>query len=453
MKATDVLKEYADGRRDFRGEKLRFQNFKGKDLFGANFSECDIRGTNFKEANLTQTKFIKARAGLQLHSQIFLLAGAMILVALSGFMSGWSGYYISWIFDGSTVEYKVSGWLTLASLAIFCITSYRKGLAGFARAVSVALAVAVVGALAWAVLFALALAWAVSVGGAGAGALVFTVTVAFAVGVPVAFAFAVAAAFAVAVAGAGAGALTVVGAGAFTVPVAVAVAGAGAFTVAGFVAFAVAVALTLLGYIISHRTIKGDSRDAWLREFALTFASIGGTCFYGATITDADFTGSTLRNSDLRAKSLIRTRFQGVINLDLAKVGKTLLSQPDVRELLINPHKGYKKDYSKANLRGANLDNANLKEANLTQADVSEATLKNADLRDSNLTEINAINTNLTHVYLTGACLEGWNIDSNTKLDDIDCQYVYCLKNKQERRPSSGDFQPGEFSKLFKQVL
>ena len=374
MKATDVLKEYAAGRRDFRGENLRCQNFKGKDLSGADFSECDIRGTIFQKANLTQTKFIKARAGLQLHSQIFLLAGAMILVALSGFMSGWSGYYISCIFDGSTVEYKVSGWLTLASLAIFCITSYRKGLAGFARAVSVALAVAVVGALAWAVLFALALAWAVSVG--GAGALVFTVTVAFAVGVPVAFAFAVAAALAVAVAGAGAGALTVVGAGAFTVPVAVAVAGAGAFTVAGFVAFAVAVALTLLGYIISHRTIKGDSRDAWLREFALTFASIGGTCFYGATITDADFTGSTLRNSDLRAKSLIRTRFQGVINRDLAKVGKTLLSQPDVRELLINPHKGYKKDYSQANLRGANLDNANLKEANLTQADVSEATLK-----------------------------------------------------------------------------
>ncbi|MGK7878599.1 MAG: pentapeptide repeat-containing protein [Crocosphaera sp.] len=75
---------------------------------------------------------------------------------------------------------------------------------------------------------------------------------------------------------------------------------------------AVAVALTLLTCVISYRTIKGDPRDAWLREFALAFASWGGTSFYSATVTDADFTGATLKNCDLRAKSLIRTRFQKV---------------------------------------------------------------------------------------------------------------------------------------------
>ena len=143
---------------------------------------------------------------------------------------------------------------------------------------------------------------------------------------------------------------------------------------------------------------------------------------------------------------MIRTRFKGVKKLDLARVGKTLLAQPNVRELLVNPNRGYKKNYFQANLRGANLDHANLKEANLTQADLREATFTNADLRDCNLTDVNAINTDLTHVYLTGACLEGWNIDQSTILDNIDCKYVYFLNNQQERRPSSGDFEPEEFT-------
>ncbi|MDJ0579247.1 pentapeptide repeat-containing protein [Crocosphaera sp.] len=433
MKSTEIFKQYTEGIRDFKGQDLRGQNFRGKDLSGCDFSECDIRGTNFQEANLTETKFIKAKGGLTLKSKILLLLAAMILVALSGFLSGWSGYYISWIFDGSGIEYKISGGLTLASLFIFCVTSYRKGLA--AGAFAIAFAFAVAGAVAFAVAGVVAVAFAVAFAGA------------------IAFAFAFAGA--VAVAGAVAGAVAV----AFAVSVAFAFAGAVAFAfagaVAGAVAFAVsvAVALTLLACVISYRTIKGDPRDAWLREFALAFASWGGTSFYSATVTDADFTGATLKNCDLRAKSLTRTRFQGVKNLDLARVGKNLLSQPHVRELLINPNMGYKKNYFKANLRGANLDNANLKGANFAQADLSEATFKNADLRDSNLTEVNAINTNLTHVYLTGACIEGWNIDQSTILDKIDCQYVYFLNNKQERRPSSGDFELGEFSKLFKQVL
>lgn len=436
MNAIELLKQYAEGRRDFNGEDLRGQNFRGKDLSGCDFSGCDIRGTNFKDANLTQTKFIKAKGGLTLKYQILLLLAAMILVALSGFLSGWNGYYISWLFDHSgDEEYKISGGLTLASLFIFCVTSYRKSLAAGA------VVGAVVGAIAFAVSGAIAVAEAVI--------FPFPFAVALAGAVAGAFAFAVA----FTVAGVEVGAV----AGAFAVVLAGAVAGTFAVVLAYALAYAfglaIALPLTFLGCVISYRTIKGDPRDAWLREFALAFASWGGTSFYSAIVTDADFTGATLKNCDLRAKSLIRTRFKGVNNLDLARVGKNLLSQPNVRELLINPNIGYKKNYFKANLRGANLDDADLKEANLSQADLSEASFKNADLRDSNLTEVNAINTNFTHVYLTGACLEGWNIDQSTILDNIDCQYVYFLNNKQERRPSSGDFEPGEFSRLFKQVL
>ncbi|MGK7953831.1 MAG: pentapeptide repeat-containing protein [Crocosphaera sp.] len=432
MKAADILQQYAEGRRDFRGEDLRGQNFRGKDLSEADFSGCDIRGTNFKEANLTQTKFIKATAGLTLKYQILLLFGAIILVALSGFLSGWSGYYISWIFKGLSTEYRVLGWFyALSNIFLFCRISYKNGfMDGFLLTSSIAAGLVLAG-------FFVTEAEVVSA--AVTGAFAFVLASAGVATFAGAFAFVIAFAFPLALAGA------------LVVTFAVGVGFAGAFV--GAFAAVIAAPSILLACVIVYRTIKGNPRDAWLREFALAFASWGGTCFYSAIVTDADFTNANLRNCDLRAKSLIRTRFEGVKHLDLARVEKTLLAQPNVRELLINPNMGYKKNYFKANLRGANLDDANLKEANLSQADLSEATFTNADLRDSNLTEVNAINTNFTHVYLTGACLEGWNIDQSTILDKIDCQYVYFLNNKQERRPSSGDFLPGEFSKLFKQAL
>ena len=65
MKAHEVLKRYADGKRDFSGENLRGQSFKGKNLSGANFSEADIRGANFTNAKLTGANFKDANTGLR----------------------------------------------------------------------------------------------------------------------------------------------------------------------------------------------------------------------------------------------------------------------------------------------------------------------------------------------------------------------------------------------------
>jgi uncharacterized protein YjbI with pentapeptide repeats len=102
---------------------------------------------------------------------------------------------------------------------------------------------------------------------------------------------------------------------------------------------------------------------------------------------------------------------------------------------------------------------ADLKEANLKDAYISQATFREACLEGANLTLTQAVNTNFTSVQMTGACVEAWNIESTTKLDNVDCRFVYLLEypkpetDDRERRPSSGDFQPGEFTKLFEEVL
>jgi uncharacterized protein YjbI with pentapeptide repeats len=79
--------------------------------------------------------------------------------------------------------------------------------------------------------------------------------------------------------------------------------------------------------------------------------------------------------------------------------------------------------------------------------------LKDANLKNANFTAALVLCTDFTGAEMTGACLEAWNIDSTTNLDQVNCQYVYLRNEKDERRPSSGNFALGEFTKLFQEVL
>ncbi|MEH2391735.1 MAG: pentapeptide repeat-containing protein [Nostoc sp.] len=244
----------------------------------------------------------------------------------------------------------------------------------------------------------------------------------------------------------------VAGAGAAAGAAAVAEAGAGAET------FAVAGAFTLFSAYIGWRSLTGDEKDASIRSFALAFAATGGTSFRNADLTDADFTDATLKNTDFRKANLTRTRFYEAKKLDFARVDDTILTKLAVIKLLVTGN-GRGKSYAGENLKGANLIGADLKEANLKDVDITEATFQGACLERANLTLAQAVGTNFTSAQMTGACVEAWNIESTTKLNNIDCRFIYLLEHPKpetddrERRPSSGDFQPGEFTKLFEEVL
>ena len=438
MKASEVLKRYGDGRRDFSGECLRGESFKGMNLTGADFSEADIQGTNFTNADLRGAKFCGVKAGLQRSWAIFLVAVSWLLSALSGIFSFWIGALITLVSNASSIENFITGMVSLIVPAVFFLVTIRKGLA--------------VGSVAG--VFGVAGAFTVAVVGAVAGARVVVGAGAFAV--------AIAGAFAVAVAGAVAGVFAVAGA--------VAVTGvfAGAFTVArvGSVAF------VLLGAYIGWRALSGDERDAWVRAAAIAFAATGGTSFKDADLTNADFTAARLKSTDFRRAILTHTRWRDANKLDRARPGTSYLQDNKVRELVITGD-GQNKEYDHLlNLKGINLQGANLVGANFTGSVLKNGTLQGADLTDAVLTgaDLNRTNlqdtnlsraklkqaqldaTDLTGATLTGAYIEDWGITTETKLNGVRCDYVFMRLPTQDdpnphRKPDdwNKNFAEGEF--------
>jgi uncharacterized protein YjbI with pentapeptide repeats len=208
---------------------------------------------------------------------------------------------------------------------------------------------------------------------------------------------------------------------------------------------------------MTRQAFKGDKKFSVIRTFGIALSSIGGTSFQGADLTDSNFSKAILKSTNFNHTKQKQTilawvNWQDAKKLDYASVGNSVLANFAVRELLVT-RDGYKKAYIDADLRATNLDGVNLEQANLTWADLTCSTVRHANLKNANLSESLVLNTDFTGSNLTGACLEAWNIDSHTNLNQVDCQYVYLLRTEQERRPSSGDFAPGEFTKLFQEVL
>ncbi|MBW4435243.1 MAG: pentapeptide repeat-containing protein [Pelatocladus maniniholoensis HA4357-MV3] len=429
-------------RLDYSGQNLRGRSFKGQNLTGANFSGADIKGTDFTDTNLRDANFCFAKAGLQNCWRLTLLITLLLIGILALFTAGvvavFAGrkllpaselvghyliiflnpiiltiFFILTIYQGLNKALIAMVSLTVVSSITLISFKYFEPAAVLAGNVLWLFGVGVTGTTIFTTVITLTKDSHWILAGAGSIAWVMSTLIPFILGMP--------------------------------------------YQVGLKVAISSAIGV-LTSIYVSQKAVAGVQEFTWIRLFAIAFATTGGTSFRGSDLTDAGFTGATLKNTDFRKANLTRTRFYETKKLDLARVGDTILAKRNILNLLVTGN-GRGKNYFGANLKGASLIDADLKEANLKNADINEATFQGANLEWANLTLVQAVGTDFTSAHMTGACVEAWNIESTTKLDNVDCRFIYLLENPKpetddrERRPSSGEFQPGEFTKLFEEVL
>lgn len=158
-----------------------------------------------------------------------------------------------------------------------------------------------------------------------------------------------------------------------------------------------------------------------------------------ANLIKADFSGSNLSGSNLSEANLSETNLIG-----------TNLSGSDLYEAI----------FIGANLIKADLRDVDLFGAKLLGANLSEANLSGADLSDADLRGVQALGTNFSSANFTNACIQDWNINSATNLDNIVCKAVYLKYDDVEhkyidRRPSDENtfFDLGDFAQLVRKIV
>ncbi|OQW93506.1 MAG: hypothetical protein BWK79_10730, partial [Beggiatoa sp. IS2] len=169
-----------------------------------------------------------------------------------------------------------------------------------------------------------------------------------------------------------------------------------------------------MGYL-TWRIRLEDDRVTTIRQLGIALNAYGSTNFRQADLTEANFSEATLKSARFLNAITLRTCWQHAKRLETANLKGTILEKRPIRQLLVTGD-GNNQSFAGLNLMGAFLVNANLQNVDFTETDFA-----GADLRGANL---------------TGACLENWVIDSTTLLDNTHADYVYLLRNQQERRPA-----------------
>ena len=212
----------------------------------------------------------------------------------------------------------------------------------------------------------------------------------------------------------------------------------------------------MLAWHLSWKTVKGNQAFRWMLQIAIAIAAKGGHTFRGANLTDADFTGATLKLCDLRGANLKRTRLFEAKGLEFSRLGNTYLANPKIRQLVVTLN-GQAQNFDGLNLEGVNLQDGKLQDASFIGANLNHANLRNADLSRAILKQAQLDGADLTGAILTGACIEDWGITGTTKLEGVQCDYVFMrLETKDNpnrlRKPDNWreTFADREFSDFIK---
>jgi uncharacterized protein YjbI with pentapeptide repeats len=197
--------------------------------------------------------------------------------------------------------------------------------------------------------------------------------------------------------------------------------------------------------------LKGDQRFEVVRTFSIIAASVGGTSFQGADLTEANFYKAWLRNTDFDGANLALAYWYQSRRIDLIIHGETYLKSAAIRKL-VSTLEGKGRNFDRNNLKGINLEGADLSNASFIATDLSGANLRKANLSNAKLVGTKLDFANLEGACITGSYIKDIGITRKTNLEKIDCKYVFMdlptedNPDPQRMPPSQqGDFEGNDF--------
>jgi uncharacterized protein YjbI with pentapeptide repeats len=175
---------------------------------------------------------------------------------------------------------------------------------------------------------------------------------------------------------------------------------------------------------------KADLRKADLSQADLVKADLRNANMRGAKLAEADLRGANLNGATFIAADLRKANLSG------ANLRRANLSEADLYE---------------ADLKHSNLSEAIAKKASFLSADLKEANCRGANFSDASLITVNLMKTDLSLSTITGSKLYK-SMRDNWKIDGIKCDYVYWGKSEKKRTPLKGNYKPGEFEILYREL-
>jgi uncharacterized protein YjbI with pentapeptide repeats len=205
----------------------------------------------------------------------------------------------------------------------------------------------------------------------------------------------------------------------------------------------------LIGAYVFYQTRVENNKSVSInKKIAVKISSVGGTKFESADLTNAKFDRANLGNTDFRKSIIKRTSWVDAKYVDLAILEDTILSDSDVRNLLITA-KTNKQDLSSKNFRGAYLVGVNLSNRDLSSCDFSDADLRETNLAETNLSKVQALGTNFQGAQLTGAFgIALMKVDEFTNLENVICKFAFPKIRNEEIQT----FEPGEFTIRYREA-
>ncbi|MHC5863033.1 pentapeptide repeat-containing protein [Nostoc sp.] len=202
----------------------------------------------------------------------------------------------------------------------------------------------------------------------------------------------------------------------------------------------------------SNLNIIPDLSQANLSRIELVKINFQQCYLQGCNFDQTNLTYANLSNANLINANLCQT---SINNSNVSNANFSYAKLVGVEFIATNlTHTNFNHaNLMDAELYHANFGNANLTYVNLTDAECTGANLSGANLSNASLIRARLLETDFTAAAFTGTCIEDWHINSYTKFTDVICDYIYLCQDQQERRPSNGNFAPGEFTKLFQKSL